>query len=196
MQVQEKLDKFQQRRLHEFFVPGGGSSKGEKVADLEVRLLCAVKSQSAADQENLCQTAACMSAHSFGASCYSQQASFSQQDPDCMRRLQRWQSGSGSCALRVPGHLQDFGVARPPSARGRNARATSVQLPDEVQQENVGDTSNMLESQEPSEPLGLAPDRCFLADIRPSCDANKRLISHVEPAWQSRLMGPQTSCLH
>ena len=48
LQVQEKLDKFQQRRLHEFFVPGGGSSKGDKVADLEVRLRHAVKSMFAA----------------------------------------------------------------------------------------------------------------------------------------------------
>ena len=37
VQVQEKLDKFQQRRLHEFFVPGGGGFKGDKVADLEVK---------------------------------------------------------------------------------------------------------------------------------------------------------------
>ena len=68
VQVQEKLDKFQQRRLHEFFVPGVGSSKADKVADLEVRSL------SAAAWEHMCQAAACMSAHSFGASCHCQQA--------------------------------------------------------------------------------------------------------------------------
>ncbi len=51
-------------------------------------------------------------------------------------------------------------MAKPPSAHGGSARATSVQLADELQQENVGDTSNMLESEEPSEQLGPAPSRC------------------------------------
>ena len=80
-------------------------------------------------------------------------------------------------------------MARPRSAHGRDARATSVQLP-EVQQENVGDTSNMLESEEPSEPLGPAPSRCCWQMCRSVVMQMSGFAVFWSRVWQSGLHGP------